>query len=137
MKNVNTVILLLEKATQAFGVLLGITPTKKTEIALNIIQKTILESYGIIQKKLSKKELEDILMQQKLEFDQVYLLANLLMTQGELLLKLNRPLESLIQFENTLLLMKWQEVYTPGKINIERKNKISTLEAITKKLKKK
>lgn len=130
MENRNLILLLVEKSTNAFGRLIGLTADAKLRITLTIIQNTIQESFNINSNYLSKKILEDTLSKDQLDTDQTKLLTSLLWLQAEILLKLKKPQESLGQYENALQLLNWQTQQTIKKSNSDIKNKMDELNLI-------
>lgn len=127
MKNKDLILLLVDKSANAFGTLIGLTEDTKLIATLTIIQDTIKTAFNIDSKRLTVKTLADILVKDQLDIDQTRLLTNLLWTQAELLLKLNQPIASLTNYENTLLLIQWQTQQTVEKKHLEKQNKITEL----------
>ncbi|MDP1744574.1 MAG: hypothetical protein Q8L90_03290, partial [Bacteroidota bacterium] len=97
---------------------------------LSIIQSTIQDTFNINSYNLSKKTLNDILTKSLLDLEQAKLLISLLCTQAEILLELNQPKDSLIQYKNALQLLHWEEQQPIERDQLERKNKIMDLETI-------
>lgn len=135
MKNKDLILLLVDKSANAFGTLIGLTEDTKLKATLTIIQDTIKTAFGIDSKLLTQKDLADILVKDQLDIDQTRLLTNLLWTQAELLLKLNQPIASLTNYENTLLLIQWQTQQTDEKKHLEKQNKITALKGFIDTLK--
>lgn len=127
MNNRNLILMLVDKSANAFGELIGLTGDTKLKVALTIIQDTIKSTFDIDSNLLTQKDLADILVKDQLDIDQTRLLTNLLWTQAELLLKLNQPIASLTNYENTLLLIQWQTQQTVEKKHLEKQNKITEL----------
>lgn len=130
MKNKDLILTLVDKSTNAFGTLIGLTEDAKLKVALTIIQDTIQATFGIDSNLLTLKILADILAKDQLDIDQTHLLTNLLWTQAEILLKLNQPIQGLISYENTLHLLQWRTQQSVAKIHLEKQNKITELKAI-------
>jgi len=130
MENRNLILMLLDKSINAFGRVLGLSEDEKLRTALNITQSTIQDSFNIDSHYLSKKVLGDILSKDLLNLEQAQLLTNLLWTQAEILFKLNRLDESLVQFKNTLQLLRWKEQQPFEKGQLERKKKINEIEML-------
>ena len=135
MKNRDMILLLVEKSINAFGQMMGLNEEAKLKIALTIIQNTIQDSFEINSNYLSGETLAGILAKKTLGIEQASLLTNLLWTEAEILLKLNRPQYSLTQYENALQLLHWKAKQSIEKDLLERNNKIRELETIIKKLK--
>ena len=130
MKNRNLILMLIDKSANAFGELIGLTGDTKLKVTLTIIQDTIKNAFDIDSNLLTQKDLADILVKDQLDIDQTRLLTNLLWTQAELLLKLNQPIASLTNYENTLLLIQWQIQQTVEKKHLEKQNKIAELKSL-------
>lgn len=135
MNNKDLILMLVEKSTNAFGELIGITKDAKLKIALTIIQSTIKTAFDINSNQLTPKVLADILVKEQLDIDQTHLLTNLLWSQAEILLKLKRPTASLTNYENTLLLIQWLLHQDNEKNQLEKQNKITELIAAIDELK--
>ena len=135
MKNKDLILLLIDKSANAFGELIGLTGDAKLKVALTIIQDTIKTALEIDSNLLTPKELEDILVKNLLDIDQTILLSNLLWIKAKLLLKLNRPIESLTNYENALLVLQWEAQQTVAKKHLEKQNKITELNAVIDELK--
>ena len=135
IKNRDLILILIDKSTNAFGKMLGLTEDDKLNTALSITQSTIEDSFDIKSKNLSEKLLANILSKNLLNFDQAQILTNLLWTQAEILLKLNRPNECITHYEITLQLLKWKVEQPVEYGRLERKNKIIELETIISTLK--
>lgn len=135
MKNRDLILMLVDKSTNAFGQILGLTEEDKLKNALSITQSTIQDSLYIDSNNLLKKNLEEILEKGLLDFSQAQLLTNLLWTKAEILLKLNRPKESMTQYSNALQLLYWKEKQPIEIERLERRNKIKELESIIATLK--
>jgi hypothetical protein len=135
MENRNLILMLLEKSINAFGRVLGLSEEDKLKAALLITQSTIQDSFDINSIYLSEKTLEDILAKTQLNLDQAQLLTNLLWTQAEILLKLNRKEDCLKQYLNTVQLLKWKEKQSFEKGQLERERKIIEIESIIAELK--
>ncbi len=127
MNNRNLILMLVDKSANAFGELIGLTGDTKLKVALTIIQDTIKSTFDIDSNLLTQKDLADILVKDQLDIDQTRLLTNLLWTQAEILLKLNQPIASQTNYENTLLLIQWQIQQTVEKKHLEKQNKIAEL----------
>ena len=136
MKNRDLILMLIEKSTNAFGEVFGITEMTKLKSALSIIQSTIQDSFGINTCKLSTNKLSGILEKGDIELEQGRLLTNLLWAQAEIFNKLKQPHESLTQYENALQILHWKAQQPAEKGRLERKNKIDELEDIIATLKK-
>ncbi|MDP1744136.1 MAG: hypothetical protein Q8L90_01080 [Bacteroidota bacterium] len=130
MKNKDLILMLINKSTNAFGELIGLTEEAKLKVALSIIQDTSITALGIDPNLLCPKSLADILVKDQLDWDQTRLLTNLLWTQAEILLKLNQPIASLTNYENALHLLQWQTQETLKNDHLEKQNKITTLKAV-------
>jgi len=130
MKNRDLILMLIEKSLNAFGNVIGQTQEDKLRTELSITRSAIQDSFKINSNDLTKKILADILSKMLLTIEQVHQLSDLLWTQAELLLKLNRPQEGLIQFTNVLQLLYWNAEQPAEKGNLDRKNKIKELEAL-------
>ena len=135
MKNKDLILFLIDKSANAFGELIGLTGDAKLKVALTIIQDTIKTALEIDSNLLTPKELEDILVKNLLDIDQTILLSNLLWIKAKLLLKLNRPIESLTNYENALLVLQWEAQQTVAKKHLEKQNKITELNAVIDELK--
>lgn len=135
MKNRDLILMLIEKSTNAFGEVFGITEMTKLKSALSIIQSTIHDSFGINSSKLSKNKLSEILEKGVLDLEQGRLLTNLLWAQAEIYFKLKQPQDSLIQYEYALQILHWKAQQPAEKGRLERKNKIDELEIIIAELK--
>ena len=135
MKNKDLILMLVDKSNNAFGTLIGLSEEAKLKVTLTIIQDTIKAAFCIDAKLLTSKALADILVKDQLDIDQTRLLTNLLWTQAELLLKLNQPIASLTNYENTLLLIQWQTQQTVEKKHLEKQNKITELKSFIDALK--
>ena len=134
MKNRDLILLLVDKAINAFGQVMGLSEEAKLKIALTIIQNTVQDSFEINSNYLSRETLAGILAKKTLGIEQASLLTNLLWTEAEILLKLKRPQYSLTQYENALQLLHWKAKQSIEKDLLERNNKIRELESIIKKL---
>lgn len=130
MKNKDLILMLVDKSSNAFGTLIGLTEDTKLKVTLTIIQDTIKTALGIDSNLLTSKALADILVKDQFDIDQTRLLTNLLWTQAELLLKLNQPIASQTNYENTLLLIQWQIQQTVEKKHLEKQNKIAELKSL-------
>jgi hypothetical protein len=130
MKNTDIILMLVDKSTNAFGQIHGLSPEYKLKKVLSIIQSTIQDTFNINSYYLSGKTLNDILTKSLLDLEQAKLLAGLLCTQAEILLELNQPQDSLIHYKNALQLLHWEEQQPIEREQIERKNKIMDLETI-------
>lgn len=130
MKNRNLILLLVEKSTNAFGQIIGLSEEKKLRTSLSITQSTIEDTLGINSIDLSKKTLGDILSKDLLSYEQAYLLTNLLWTQAEILLKLDQPQESLTHYKNALVVLRWKALQPAEKSDLEKKIKINELETV-------
>lgn len=135
MKNRDLILMFVDKSTNAFRQILGLTEEDKLKTALTITQSTIQDSFDINSNELSKKSLAVILEKGLLDLGQAQLLTNLHWTKAEILLKLNRPRESMKQYNNALQLLHWKEKQPIKIARSERKNKISELESIIATLK--
>ncbi len=135
MKNRDLILLLVDKSINAFGQVLGLSEASKLKIALTIIQSTVQDTFNINSNYLSREVLSDILAKKPLDIEQASLLTNLLWTEAEILIKLNRPQYGLTQYENALQLLNWKTRQSVEMDHLERKNKIRELEAIIAKLK--
>ncbi len=135
MKNKDLILMLVDKSANAYGQLIGLTESTKLKVALTIIQDTIKTAFGIDPNLLTEKALDDILVNDQLDIDQTRLLTNLLWAQAEILFKLNHPIESLINYGNTLHLLQWQTQHTLAKNRLERQNKIIELNSFIDMLK--
>ncbi|OFY84755.1 MAG: hypothetical protein A3F72_05720 [Bacteroidetes bacterium RIFCSPLOWO2_12_FULL_35_15] len=135
MKNRDLILMLIEKSTNAFGEVFGITEMTKLKSALSIIQSTIQDSFGINSSKLSKNKLSEILKKGVLDLEQGRLLTNLLWAQAEIFNKLKQPQDSLRQYENALQILYWKAQQPAEKDRLERKMKIDELETIIEELK--
>lgn len=136
MKNRDLILMLIEKSTNAFRQVFGITEMTKLKSALHIIQSTIQDSFEINSIDLSQKQLSAILGKSLYDLDQCRMLTNLLWAEAEVLLKLKQPMESLKQYENVLHLLHWKARQPSENGRLERKNKIDELEAIIATIKK-
>jgi hypothetical protein len=130
MKNRNLILMLIEKSTNAFGQVFGITEMTKLKTALGIIQSTIYDSFQINSVDLSQKKLSGILGKGILDMDQCRLLTNLLWAQAEVFLKLKQPDNSLQHYEYALQLLHWKAEQPSENGRLERVNKIIELESI-------
>lgn len=130
MKNTDLILMLVDKSTNAFGRIIGLSETNKLKKILSITQSTIQDAFNINSYYLSEKTLEDILAKNLLDLEQAQLLTSLLCTQAEILLELDQPKDSLIQYKNALQLLHWKEAQPIEKGQLERKNKISELKTI-------
>lgn len=130
MKNTDLILMLVDKSTNAFGQIHGLSAENKLKKVLSIIQNTIQDTFNINSYYLSKKTLNDILTKSLLDLEQAKLLISLLCTQAEILLELNQPKDSLTQYKNALQLLHWEEQQPIERDQIERKNKIMDLETI-------
>ena len=101
--------MLVDKSTNAFGRIIGLSETNKLKKVLSITQSTIQDTFNINSYYLSEKTLEDILAKNLLDLEQAQLLTSLLCTQAEILLELDQPKDSLIQYKNALQLLHWKE----------------------------
>ena len=135
MKNKDLILFLIDKSANAFGELIGITEEAKLKVALTIIQDAIKTALEIDSNLLTPKVLEDILVKNLLDIDQTILLSNLLWIKAKLLLKLNRPIESLTNYENALLVLQWEAQQTVAKKHLEKQNEITELNAAIDELK--
>jgi len=135
MKNTDLILMLVDKSTNAFGQILGLSAENKLKKVLSIIQSTIQDTFNINSYYLSEKTLNDILTKSLLDIGQAKLLTSLLCTQAEILLELNQPKDSLIQYQNALQLLHWEEHQPIERDQIERKNKIMDLETIVSTMK--
>lgn len=135
MKNRDLILMLIEKSTNAFGEVFGITEMTKLKSALGIIQSTIQDSFGINSSKISKNRLSEILEKGNIDLEQGRLLTNLLWAQAEIFNKLKQPYDSLTQYENALQILHWKAQQPAEKGRLERKNKIDELEIIIAELK--
>lgn len=136
MKNRDLILMLIEKSTNVFGEVFGITEMTKLNSALSIIQSTIQDSFDINSSKLSKNKLSEILEKGVLDLEQGRLLTNLLWAQAEIFNKLKQPQDSLRQYENALQILYWKAQQPAEKGRLERKNKIDELKNIIATLKK-
>lgn len=130
MKNTDLILMLVDKSTNAFGQIHGLSAENKLKKVLSIIQNTIQDTFNINSYYLSEKTLNDILTKSLLDLEQAKLLISLLCTQAEILLELNQPKDSLTQYKNALQLLHWEEQQPIERDQIERKNKIMDLETI-------
>lgn len=135
MKNTDMILMLVDKSTNAFGQILGLSAENKLKKVLSIIQSTIQDTFNINSYYLSEKTLNDILTKSLLDHEQVKLLTSLLCTQAEILLELNQPKDSMIQYKNALQLLHWEQQLPIERDQLERKNKISDLETIVSTMK--
>lgn len=135
MKNTDLILMLVDKSTNAFGQILGLSAENKLKKVLSIIQSTIQDTFNINSYYLTEKTLNDILTKSLLNLEQAKLLTSLLCTQAEILLELNQPKDSLIQYQNALQLLRWEEHQPIERDHIERKNKIMDLETIVSTMK--
>lgn len=135
MKNTDLILMLVDKSTNAFGQILGLSTENKLKKVLSIIQSTIQDTFNINSYYLSEKTLNDILTKSLLDLEQAQLLTGLLCTQAEILLELNQPKDSLIQYKNALQLLHWKELQPIERDRLERKNKIMDLETIVSTMK--
>lgn len=135
MKNTDLILMLVDKSTNAFGEIHGLSKENKLKKVLSIIQSTIHDTFNINSYYLTEKILNDILTKSLLDLGQAKLLASLLCTQAEILLELNQPKDSLIQYKNALQLLHWEEQQPIERDQLERKNKISDLETIVSTMK--
>ncbi len=127
--------MLVDKSTNAFGRMLGLSEENKLKKVLSITQSTIQDTFNINSYYLSEKTLEDILAKNQLDLEQVQALASLLCTQAEILLGLNQPKDSLTLYQSALQLLNWKDRQPIETSKLERKNKISDLETIISSLK--
>lgn len=130
MKNTDLILMLVDKSTNAFGEIHGLSEENKLKKVLSIIQSTIDDTFNINSYYLSEKILDDILTKNLLDLEQAHLLTSLLCTLAEILLELNQPQDSLIQYKNALQLLHWKNQQPIERDQIERKNKIVNLETI-------
>lgn len=130
MRNKDLILMLINKSTNAFGELIGLTEEAKLKVALSIIRDTTITALGIDPSLLTPESLADILVKGQLDSDQARLLTNLLWTQAEILLKLKQPNASLTNYENALYLLQWQTRETLEKNHLEKQNKITKLKAV-------
>ncbi|MES2398054.1 MAG: hypothetical protein V4549_18720 [Bacteroidota bacterium] len=135
MKNTELILMLIDKSTNAFGQILGLSAENKLKKVLSIIQSTIQDTFNINSYYLSEKTLNDILTKSLLDLEQAKLLTSLLCTQAEILLELNQTKDSLIQYKNALQLLYWEGQQPIERDQLERKNKISDLETIVSTMK--
>lgn len=135
MKNTDLILMLVDKSTNAFGQILGLSAENKLKKVLSIIQSTIQDTFNINSHYLSEKTLNDILAKSLLDLEQAQLLTSLLCTQAEILLALNQPKDSLVQYKNALQLLHWEEQQPIERDQLKRKNKIINLETIVSKMK--
>lgn len=135
MKNTELILMLIDKSTNAFGQILGLSAENKLKKVLSIIQSTIQGTFNINSYYLSEKTLNDILTKSLLDLEQAKLLTSLLCTQAEILLELNQTKDSLIQYKNALQLLYWEGLQPIERDQLERKNKISDLETIVSTMK--
>lgn len=89
MKNGDLILMVVDKSTNAFGQVLGLTEDAKLKVALTIIQDTIKTAFDINSNELTTKSLADILAKDQLDLDQTRLLTNLLWAQADILIKQN------------------------------------------------
>lgn len=130
MKNKDFIVLLVDKSTNVFGQVIGLSADAKLRITINIIQETINDCFGINTHSLNSQSLAKILTKNTLDLYQSRLIAYLIWTQAEMLLKLNEPEAGLKHFKNALQLLQWQTQQAPEKSYLESKNKILKLEKI-------
>lgn len=130
MENKDLILMLINKSSNAFGELIGLTEEAKLKVALSIIRDTTITALGIDPNLLTPKSLVDILVKGKLDCGQARLLTDLLWTQAEILLKLKQPIASLTNYENALQLLQWQTKETLEKNHLEKQNKITKLKAV-------
>lgn len=135
MKNNDLIKTLIDKSSNAFGELIGLTEEAKLKVSLTIIQDTIKTAFKIDSNFLTSTILTDILIKKRLSFDQTRLLTSLLWSQAEILLKLNQPIKSLENYENVLQLLQWQTQQDIMKIHLEKQNRITELKAVIETLK--
>lgn len=135
MKNTDLILMLVDKSTNAFGQILGLSAENKLKKILSVIQSTIQDTFNINSYYLSEKTLNDILTKSLLDIEQTKLLTSLLCTQAEILLELNQPKDSLIQYQNALQLLHWEQQLPIERDQLERKNKIMDLETIVSTMK--
>ena len=135
MENRDLILMLIDKSINSFGQVHGLTMESKQKNVLSVTQRTVKESFNIDSDTLSAKTLTSLLANGLLDLGQVHILTDLLWTQAEILLKLNQPQESLIHYKNALQLLRWQTIQIVENGSLERKNKISELEAIIAALK--
>lgn len=122
--------MLINKSSNAFGELIGLTEEAKLKVALSIIRDTTIAALGIDPNLLTPMSLSDILVKGQLDCGQARLLTNLLWTQADILLKLKQPIASLTNYENALHLLHWQTKETLKKKHLEKQNKINKLKAV-------
>ncbi|MES2141022.1 MAG: hypothetical protein V4511_15045 [Bacteroidota bacterium] len=135
MKNTNLILMLIDKSTNAFGRIHGISEESKLKKVLSIIHSTIQDTFNINSYYLSKKTLDDILAKSLLDLEQARQLTSLLCTQAEILFELNQPKDSLIQYKNALQLLNWEEQQPIENDQLKRKNKIMHLKTIVLRMK--
>ena len=130
MRNKDLILMLINKSTNAFGELIGLTEEAKLKVALSVIRDTTITALGIDPNLLCPKSLAEILVRDQLDRDQARLLTNLLWTQAEILFKLKQPIASLTNYENALQLLQWQTKETLKNDHLEKQNKITKLKAV-------
>ena len=130
MKNTNLILKLIDNSTDAFGQLLGITEEEKLKKTLYITQSTMVETFNLDLRTLSKKRFAGILSKNTFNMEQAQQLTNLLWLQAELLFKLNKKGESLMYYKNTLAVLHWKIKQSTDREIFERKNKVIELESI-------
>jgi len=130
MKNKNSILILIEKSTNAFGELKGLTEDEKLKAALTIIEDTIQTAFGIDPTLLRPNTITDILKEKQPNIEQTSMLSKLLWTQAEILLKLKQPFASLTNRENSLLVSQWQTYPNIERNYLEKQNEITELKEL-------
>lgn len=69
MKNTDMILMLVDKSTNAFGQILGLSAENKLKKVLSIIQSTIQDTFNINSYYLSEKTLNDILTKSLLNLE--------------------------------------------------------------------
>lgn len=130
MNDSDLILMLINKSTNVFGNILGLSPDAKLKITQRIIQDTIESTFNTVTDGLTSNLLTDVLVKNKLDIVQTNLLVNLFCIHAEISLQLNQTQVALIQYKNALQVLHWQTHQSIEKKQSESKNKISELEAI-------
>ena len=128
METRDLILLLVDKSTNAFGQLYGLTEVAKLKKGLTIIQNTIHESFNLNSIYFSKKSLSEILSKELFNNEQINLLANLLWAQADILLKLEQPQDSIGLYNSALQLLNWNNIQPSENSRLETKKRITELE---------
>lgn len=135
MKNTELILMLVDKSTNAFGQIHGISEENKFKKISSIIQSTIQDTFNINSYYLSEKIIEDFIAKNQLNLEQMKDLATLLCTKAKILLELDQTNDSLTLYNSALKLLNWENSQPAERSKLERKNKISDLEIIISTLK--